>query len=129
MRANPTEAERKLWYVLRDRRLGELKWRRQFIIDDRYIVDFVCLDHRLIVEADGSQHADSRDDVRRDAYLKAQGFDVLRYWNTDILTNSDGIATAIVAAVESFGATDVAPSPHPALSRKGRGDIEGASHV
>jgi very-short-patch-repair endonuclease len=112
MRANPTDAERKLWYLLRDRRLDHLKWRRQFIVDDRYIVDFVCLSHRLIIEADGSQHADSRDDARRDHWLKSEGFTVLRFWNNEILTNVDGIAEAIMAASLSVDAQSRA-TPHP----------------
>ena len=112
MRANPTDAERKLWHLLRDRRLDHLKWRRQFIVDDRYIVDFACLSHRLIIEADGSQHADSREDARRDDWLKLEGFTVLRFWNSDVLTNIDGIADAIMAAAQSFGAQTRA-TPHP----------------
>jgi very-short-patch-repair endonuclease len=114
MRANPTEAERKLWYLLRDKRLGELRWRRQEIIDDRYILDFVCYEHRLTVDADGSQHADSAEDVERDAWLVGQGFKVLRFWNTDILTNIDGVAESILHAVENIAApTRGDPTPNP----------------
>ena len=117
MRANPTDAERKLWHLLRDRRLDHLKWRRQFIVDDRYIVDFACLAHRLIIEADGSQHADSREDAQRDDWLKTQGFTILRVWNSDVLTNIAGVADAIMAAVESFGAQTRAP-PHPSAASR-----------
>lgn len=114
MRANPTDAEKRLWNVLRDKRLGELKWRRQEIIDDRYILDFVCYEHRLIVEADGSQHADSTKDRERDAWLIAQGFQVLRFWNNDILTNIEGVAEAILHAVENIAAqTRGDPTPNP----------------
>ena len=66
MRAEPTEAERKLWYVLRDRRMQALKFRRQAPVGP-YIVDFLCIAHRLVVEADGSQHAESKRDAIRDA--------------------------------------------------------------
>ena len=117
MRANPTDAERKLWHLLRDRRLDYLKWRRQFIVDDRYIVDFACLSHRLIIEADGSQHADSREDAQRDDWLKSQGFTILRFWNSDVLTNIAGVADAIIAAVESFGAQTRATS-HPSAAMR-----------
>ena len=117
MRANPTDAERKLWYLLRDRRLDQLKWRRQFIVDDRYIVDFLCFSHRLIIEADGSQHADNRDDAKRDNWLKAQGFSMLRFWNSDVLKNIEGVADAILAAVESFGAQTRA-TPHPSAASR-----------
>ncbi len=117
MRANPTDAERKLWHLLRDRRLEHLKWRRQFIVDDRCIVDFVCLSQRLIIEADGSQHADSRDDARRDDWLKSQGFSILRFWNGDVLANIAGVADTIIAAVESFGAQTRA-TPHPSAAAR-----------
>jgi very-short-patch-repair endonuclease len=115
MRANPTDAEGKLWHLLRDCRLEHLKWRRQFIVDDRYIVDFVCLSHRLIIEADGGQHADRRQDARRDDWLKAQGFTMLRFWNNDVLTNIAGVADAIMAAAESCGAQTRA-TPHPSAA-------------
>ena len=73
MRCEPTEAERRLWYALRDRRMQALKFRRQVPIG-AYVVDFVCFEHRLIVECDGFQHADNLRDGRRDDWLRAQGF-------------------------------------------------------
>jgi len=120
MRANPTEAEKRLWSMLRDRRLAAFKFKRQQIILP-YIVDLVCFSERLIIEADGSQHADNRNDARRDFYLRAQGFRLLRFWNNDVLGDSEVVATAIIAAL--------LPSPSqafglgPSLSRKGRGDL------
>jgi very-short-patch-repair endonuclease len=90
MRSAPTDAERRLWSLLRDRRLSEHKFRRQFPIGP-YIVDFVCLDARLIVEADGSQHAENTYDESRDNYLRQQGFRILRIWNNDILTRPDSV--------------------------------------
>jgi very-short-patch-repair endonuclease len=114
MRANPTDAERKLWYILRDKRLNELRWRRQQVLDDRYIVDFICFEHRLIVEADGSQHAESEADVERDAWLKQQGFIVLRFWNSVILTNMEGVAETIIAATRNNAAQKCGdPTPNP----------------
>jgi very-short-patch-repair endonuclease len=114
IRTNPTDAERALWRVLRAKRLEGLKWQRQVIIDDRYIVDFLCFEHRLVIEADGSQHADNKADSQRDAYLNAQGFHVLRFWNIEILNAIESVTTAVFAAVESFGAqTHAAPSPQP----------------
>src|SRR5215217_1724795 len=83
MRLNPTDAERRLWSMLRHRRVPTFKFKRQFVIDP-YIVDFICFERRLIVEADGSQHAESADDVRRDTFLRSEGFSVLRFWNHDI---------------------------------------------
>ena len=76
------------------------KFKRQVPIDD-YIVDFVNFRARLIVEADGSQHLDSRYDAKRDAYLKDQNFRVLRFWNSDILNNGSRVAEAILAALET----------------------------
>ena len=128
MRANPTDAERKIWYLLRHRRLDELRWRRQEIIDDLYIVDFICFEHRLIIEADGSQHSDNKQDQARDACLKSEGFEVLRFWNNDILTNIEGVAETILHAIGIIGAQTFAdPTPQP-LSHKGRGAFESASN-
>ena len=120
MRANPTDCERKLWALLRDRRLGGDRWRRQEVIDDRYIVDFVCFEHRLIVEADGSQHAESRSDTERDIWLEEQGFRVLRFWNNEIASNIEGVAEAILAAIQSSAAqTRGDPTPFPLPQREG----------
>ena len=109
MRRNPTDAERALWRVLRAKRLCEWKFRRQVRIDP-YIVDFACFSARVIVEADGSQHVESAADQRRDAFLEAQGFRVLRFWNNDVLTNREGVLTAVLAALET-------PLPNPSPAR------------
>jgi very-short-patch-repair endonuclease len=90
MRKEPTEAERKLWHLVRDRRFSGFKFRRQVPIG-RYIVDLVCLDRRLIVEADGGQHAENSYDVERDAWLAGQGFRLRRFWNADILQRPDEV--------------------------------------
>jgi very-short-patch-repair endonuclease len=96
MRRTPTDAEKKFWWLLRDRRLGGLKFRRQVPLG-RYVFDFVCFGAKLVVEADGGQHAGSCHDVDRDAWLAQQGFQVVRYWNTDILGNPDGVLEDLVA--------------------------------
>jgi very-short-patch-repair endonuclease len=98
MRTHPTEAEKRLWTILRDRRLAVFKFRRQQIITP-YIVDFICLDRRLIVEADGSQHADNKDDARREGFLRRQDFRLLRFWNNHIIGETEAVATAILAAL------------------------------
>ena len=103
MRAHPTEAEKRLWTMLRARRLSAFKFRRQQVIEP-YIVDFACLEQRLLIEADGSQHADDKDDARRDAFLRQQGFRILRFWNNQVLGESEAVATAIFSAL---------PTPHP----------------
>ena len=136
MRAHPTDAERRLWKILRAKRFSELKWKRQQIIDDRYIVDFICFEHRLIIEADGSQHDDSRNDTLRDGYLKAQSFHILRFWNSDVLARTNDVGETIFAAIESLTAQmRGAPSPShacgagPFLPRQGGGKLESTANV
>jgi very-short-patch-repair endonuclease len=99
MRREPSATERLLWKILRDRRLGGLKFRRQVPVG-RYIVDFMCLRHRLIVEADGPFH-DADCDAARDAWLRGQGFRVLRFTNTEIDQRRELVLSAIMAAVEA----------------------------
>ena len=97
MRRAPTEAERKLWYALRDRRMQSVKFRRQAPVGP-YIADFLCVEHRLIVEADGGQHAESVRDSVRDAWLARDGYRVLRFSNRDILTAHESVIATIAAA-------------------------------
>src|SRR5579863_3200701 len=96
MRRMPTDAERKLWYALRDRRMQHLKFRRQAPIGP-YVVDFLCIEHRLIVEADGERHAESARDAARDAWLARNGYKILRFWNRDILTAQENVLATIAA--------------------------------
>ena len=96
LRRAMTEAERALWRELRYDRLG-CRFRRQHPIPP-YIVDFACLEAKLVVEADGGQHADSRDQ-QRDAYLRRQGWRILRFWNNDVLQNRVGVVLTIAAAL------------------------------
>jgi very-short-patch-repair endonuclease len=96
MRREPTEAERKLWYALRDRRMQTPKFRRQAPVG-RYIVDFLCIAHRLVVEADGSQHVESKRDAVRDPWLTQEGYRILRFSNGDILTARESVLATIAA--------------------------------
>src|SRR5271168_5144692 len=89
LRRRPTDAERRLWHFLRRDQLG-FRFRRQFPIPP-YFVDFACVEAKLVIEADGSQHALPGDHDRRDAFLTSRGWRVLRFWNNDILTNRDGV--------------------------------------
>jgi len=93
-----TDAEDRLWQELRDRRLDRIKFRRQMPIG-KYVADFVCLEARLIVEIDGSQHAESDSDRVRHAELKARGFRVLRFWNDDVLKDLNAVCDTIIAYV------------------------------
>src|SRR3546814_14219366 len=86
---------------------------------------FICFEYRLIVEADGGQHVENAYDADRDAYLTAQGFRVLRFWNNDVLTNGDGVAAAILDAIDSSGAqTRADPTPQPLRSEERRAGKE-----
>jgi very-short-patch-repair endonuclease len=100
LRRDATDAERRLWSALRDRRLKGYRFRRQHPIGN-YIVDFACTEHRLIVEADGGQHADNQADRCRTARLEAEGWRMLRFWNNDILSNANGVAETILRALSS----------------------------
>jgi len=99
-----TDAERKLWSVLRNRQLEGAKFRRQQPIGP-FIADLVCQEQRLIIEADGGQHAECAADGRRTGFLECKGYQVLRFWNDDILTNLDGVAEVIANELST---------PHPA---------------
>jgi len=114
LRANMTEAERRLWYHLRAHRFAGMKFRRQALIGS-YIVDFASLQRNLIVEVDGGQHADSESDERRTRWLEDQGFRILRFWNNEVLSNTSGVLEAImiVATDPSPGMSlrDTPPSP------------------
>ena len=99
LRRDATDAERRLWSALRDRRLSGYRFRRQFPIG-RFIVDFACTKHRLIVEADGSQHADSESGRERTAWLEEQGWRVLRFWNNDVLTNTNGVVETVLKELQ-----------------------------
>jgi very-short-patch-repair endonuclease len=92
MKIEPTESEAEPWSALRRRQLG-VRFRRQFPID-RYIVDFVCLPHRLVVEVDGSQHAGGTDEAR-DAVLARDGFAVMRFWSWEVMGGLNGVVEQI----------------------------------
>jgi very-short-patch-repair endonuclease len=94
MRREPTDAERRLWRYLRGGRLGGFKFRRQETLGP-HIVDFVCLERRLIVEVDGGQHAENARDATRDAWLQGRGFEVVRFWNSEVLGETEGVVFAL----------------------------------
>ena len=111
MRSEATDAERKLWQNLRRANLG-LKFKRQYAARG-YIVDFCCPQRRLIIELDGGQHAENIEyDDRRSSVLGKDGFKVLRFWNSDVLENIDGVLETIMEALQQ------APSPQPSPMEK-----------
>ncbi|SFJ14074.1 endonuclease domain-containing protein [Methylobacterium brachiatum] len=112
LRQSQTEAERRLWNRLRDRRLGGFKFVRQESIG-RYVADFCCREARLIVEIDGSQHADNARDRVRDAWLVARGYRVLRFWNPEIADDIVAVLDTILAALP----------PSPRTRGEGRDDL------
>ncbi|MEL1265973.1 endonuclease domain-containing protein [Pseudoxanthomonas putridarboris] len=97
LRREATDAERLLWHRLRNRTLSGLKFRRQVPVGP-YVVDFLCIEYRLVVEADGGQHAEPGMDASRDAFLRSKGFRVLRFWNNDILMRLDVVCETILLA-------------------------------
>ncbi len=113
LRTNQTDAESRLWHHLRSRRFQGWKFRRQHILQG-YIVDFICLERKLVIELDGGQHADQEAyDHHRTRVLEKDGFKVMRFWNNDVLNNLEGVLEMIFN------------TPHPPLrgdlSHKGRG--------
>jgi very-short-patch-repair endonuclease len=102
MRREPTDAEAKMWRLLRDRRLAQFKFRRQVPFQN-FILDFVCFEKRLIVEIDGSQHADSQRDTAREAVLLAEGFRIARYWNNDVLQRPTAVLEDVLAKLVENG--------------------------
>ena len=116
LRRNQTNAERALWARLRNRQVEGAKFKRQWPIGP-FIVDFVNLERRLVIEIDGGHHGQSEDrdrDQQRTAWLEGNGYRVLRFWNNDVLLNTDGVMEAIRQTLT--------PSPQPS-PLKGRGSI------
>jgi len=98
LRRNMTDAERLLWRHLRAHRLNGGKFRRQQVLGP-YIVDFVHFGARLVIEVDGGQHRDSRTDRERDAWLTNEGVKVLRFWNNDVLLETESVLNMILSAL------------------------------
>jgi very-short-patch-repair endonuclease len=119
LRNNPTDAERVLWRQLRLWQLDSYKFRRQQPLG-RYIVDFVCLEKRVVVEVDGGQHGDQAD-TERDRWLRGQGFVVLRFWNNEVLKNMDGVREVILRNLQN--------TPTLVLPRKREGGEEQERNV
>ncbi len=102
LRKNATDAERKLWGILRSRQMSGLKFLRQYSAGP-YILDFYCPERRLAVEVDGGQHADvygQQHDAHRDKYLKDLNIRVIRFWNNDVLQNIEGVGQKIREEIE-----------------------------
>ncbi|HEY5209971.1 MAG TPA: endonuclease domain-containing protein [Stellaceae bacterium] len=109
LRKNPTDAEKRLWLYLRDKQLGGYRFRRQQPIGP-YIVDFFCPQAGVIVEIDGGQHSPERDD-KRTRWLEECGYRVIRFWNNDVLENTEGVWETLSAVLRDY------PPPQPSPSR------------
>lgn len=108
LRRNQTDAESLLWYHLRDRHLSGHKFRRQHPIGV-FIADFVCIESRIVIELDGGQHVlQGEEDNRRSAYLKSKGYRVVRFWDNEVLKDTQAVLEAILKMMESD-----TPSPRP----------------
>ena len=97
LRKNATDAEQKLWSILRSRRMASLKFFRQYSVGP-YVLDFYCPEQRLAIEVDGGQHADvysQQHDAHRDSYLRELNIRVIRFWNNDVLQNIEGVGKKI----------------------------------
>ena len=135
MRQNLTPQEVKLWQYLRKEQLG-VKFRRQFPIDSKYIADFACLEKKLIIELDGTQHAENQHDKERTLYLEDNGFTVLRFWNNEIDKNLIGCLERIrellnrppLPAYEENGA-DNTPLPACGVLSPQGGQITGEADI
>ena len=109
LRSNMTEAEQKLWYYLRAGRFMGYKFKRQKPLG-RYIVDFICLEEKLIIELDGGQHAESLSyDHIRDLWLLSQGYTVLRFWNNELFNETESVLEKIRLTLS--------PAPSPVNGR------------
>lgn len=117
LRKNQTDAEKLLWSKLRDRRLAGVKFRRQQRVGS-FIVDFVCLEKKIIIEVDGSQHNTEfgkKNDAKRLAWLRNEGFTILQFWNNEVFKQLEDTLEKINLALT------------PALSQGGRGLKGGAN--
>ena len=102
LRRGMTEAEKRLWYWLRAHRFAGIAFRRQTPIGP-FIVDFVSHECRLVIELDGGQHSGSKRDVWRERWLRSKGYRVLRIWNSDVMSNRDGVLEVISATIARNG--------------------------
>ena len=118
LRRDQTDVEQRIWLVVRDRRLDGFKFRRQATID-RYVVDFLCVEARLVVELDGGQHSEERD-AERTAVIEALGYRVIRFWNGDVIGNLEGVLANIHAVLmERVAGKKALTQPSPAKAGEG----------
>ena len=121
LRTRMTDAELLLWHLLRNRRIANTKFRRQHPLG-RYILDFYCEEKKLCIELDGSQHAEAKDyDASRTEWLHAQGIQVLRFWNNQMLSETEAVMETIYSAIVTPPTPDLLPSPASGRGAGGEG--------
>jgi len=119
LRKQMTDAERRLWRHLRNRELGGWKSRRQYPVGP-YIVDFICPERNMVIEVDGGQHAENvGQDIQRSAYLSKMGYRVFRFWNNEVLQETDAVLEAIFAILAGTAENSPSPRPSPPLGERG----------
>ena len=122
LRKKMTDAEQALWHILRGRQVSGFKFRRQHPFGD-YILDFVCLENRLVIEVDGGQHADQKEnDEVRTQRLQQGGFHVVRFWNNEVLREIDAVKEKIWITVGALG-LELQTHPHPDPPLEGEGEM------
>ena len=122
LRREMTDVEKILWYHLRNRRLGGFKFRRQYPMGS-YVVDFICVECKLIVELDGGQHAEQTIyDSKRTAWIEKQGYKVIRFWNNEVTRQKDAVLERIARELHEREDIACGKSPHPnPLPKRERG--------
>ena len=119
LRRRMTDAERLLWRHLRNRELGGWKFRRQYPVGP-FIVDFICVEKNVVIEVDGGQHAENEAlDLKRSAYLNKMGYRVLRFWNNEVLQETEAVLEAIFATLANSKQNSPSPQPSPPLGERG----------
>ena len=123
LRKRLTDAERLLWRHLRNRELGGWKFKRQYPVGP-FIVDFICVEKNVVIEVDGGQHAENEDqDIQRSAYLNKMGYRILRFWNNQVLEETESVLEAIFAILAAVKQNSPSPQPSPPLGERGNSDL------
>jgi very-short-patch-repair endonuclease len=119
LRKRMTDAERRLWRYLRNRELGGWKFRRQYPVGP-YIVDFICVEKNLVIEVDGGKPAENEElDIQRSEYLNKLGYRVFRFWNNQVLPETEAVLEKILAILMNEKRNSPSPQPSPPSGERG----------
>ena len=119
LRQRMTDAERLLWRHLRNRELGGWKFRRQYPVGS-FIVDFICVEKNVVIEVDGGQHAENEEiDLQRSAYLNKMGYQVVRFWNNQVLQETEAVLEVVFAILANGKQNSPSPQPSPPSGERG----------